>query len=116
MYIRQTTTQHKSDGVIYQIYRLVESTRIGNTVRQHALLNLGSHYPILREQWGALTDEPELYCRSSLRAAKEEAMDSQCEQRFVEKMKALAEGLPKKGRTKNHDQARHIFLSLPVGF
>jgi len=56
MYIRQTTTQRKSDGVIYQTYRLVESTRIGNKVRQHTLLNLGSHYPIPREQWGALTD------------------------------------------------------------
>jgi len=56
MYIRQTTTQRKSDGVIYQTYRLVESTRIGNKVRQHTLLNLGSHYPIPRKQWGALTD------------------------------------------------------------
>jgi len=56
MYIRKTTTQRKSDGVIYQTYRLVESTRIGKAVRQHTLLNLGSHYPIPREQWGALTD------------------------------------------------------------
>jgi len=59
MYIRQTTTQRKSDGVIYQTYRLVESTRMGNKVRQHTLLNPGSHYPIPREQWGALTDRIE---------------------------------------------------------
>jgi len=56
MYIRQTTTQRKSDGVIYKSHRLVESTRIGDKVRQHTLLNLGSHYPIPRKQWGALTD------------------------------------------------------------
>jgi len=56
MYIRQTTTQRKSDGSIYRSYRLVESTRIGNKVSQHTLLNLGSHYPIPREQWGTLTD------------------------------------------------------------
>ncbi len=59
MYIRQTTTQRKSDDVIYQTYRLVESTRIGDKVRQHTLLNLGSHYPLPREQWGALTDRIE---------------------------------------------------------
>jgi len=56
MYIRQTTTQRKSDGSIYKSYRLVESTRIGKMVRQHTLLNLGSHYSIPREQWGELTD------------------------------------------------------------
>jgi len=56
MYIRQTTTQRKSDGTTYQSYRLVESARIGDRVRQHTLLNLGSQYPVPREQWGALTD------------------------------------------------------------
>lgn len=56
MYIRQTTTQRKSNGSIYKSYRLVESTRIGKMVRQHTLLNLGSHYSIPREQWGELTD------------------------------------------------------------
>jgi len=33
-----------------------------------------------------------------------EAMDNQCEHRFVEKMKALAYGLSKKGCTKNYDK------------
>jgi len=56
MYIRQTTTQRKSDGTIYHTYRLVESTRIENKVRQHTLLNPGSQYPVPREQWGVLTD------------------------------------------------------------
>jgi GTP cyclohydrolase FolE2 len=56
MYIRQTTTQRKSDGTTYQSYRLVESAHIGDRVSQHTLLNLGSHYPVPREQWGALMD------------------------------------------------------------
>jgi hypothetical protein len=56
------------------------------------------------------TDETELYCHSTLREAKETAMDSQCEKRFVDKMTALTEGLTKKGHTKNYDK-----VTLSIG-
>ncbi|MDQ6997018.1 MAG: hypothetical protein Q9M82_06100, partial [Mariprofundus sp.] len=59
MYIRQTTTRRKKDGSSYSSYRLVDSTRIGNKVKQRTLLNLGADFPLPREQWGDLTDRIE---------------------------------------------------------
>ena len=50
------------------------------------------------------TGEVELYCRSTSRAAKEEAVDSLFVQRFTERMQALSAGLSKKGRTKRYDK------------
>lgn len=50
------------------------------------------------------TGEVELYCRSTSRAAKEEAIDSLFVQRFTEQMQALSDGLSKKGRTKRYDK------------
>ena len=48
--------------------------------------------------------EVELYCRSSSRAAKEEAMDALFVQRFEEGLKQLADGLSKKGCLKRYDR------------
>ncbi len=59
MYIRQTTTRRKKDGSNYQSYRLVDSTRIGNKVKQRTLLNLGTGFSLPREQWGDLTNRIE---------------------------------------------------------
>lgn len=59
MYIRQTTTRSKKDGSSYQSYRLVESFRIGNKVKQQTLLNLGAEFSIPREYWGELTNRIE---------------------------------------------------------
>ncbi|MBL0011919.1 MAG: hypothetical protein IPP22_15015 [Nitrosomonas sp.] len=43
MYIRQTTTRFKRRH--HTVYRLVESFRIGNKVKQQTLLNLGASFP-----------------------------------------------------------------------
>ena len=59
MYIRQTTTRSKKDGSTYQSYRLVESFRVGNKVKQQTLLNLGTEFPIPRDSWGELTNRIE---------------------------------------------------------
>jgi len=59
MYIRQTATRRKKDGSSYQSYRLVDSTRMGNKVKQRTLLNLGSDFSLPRDQWSALTDRIE---------------------------------------------------------
>ena len=55
MYIRQTTTLRKKDGSSYQSYRLVESIRVGEKVKQRTLLNLGAEFSVARDQWGELT-------------------------------------------------------------
>ncbi len=49
-------------------------------------------------------EEVELYCRSSSRAAKEVAIDSLFQQRFETQIQALADGLTKKGSTKQYDK------------
>lgn len=50
------------------------------------------------------SDEMELYCRSTLRAAKELAMDELFASRFEEKIQALADGLHKKRCLKKYDK------------
>ncbi len=53
MYIRRTSIKSRSTGEPYYTYRLVESVRIDNKVRQKTLINLGRHFEVPREQWGA---------------------------------------------------------------
>ena len=55
MYIRQTSTLSKKDGSTYQSFRLVESVRVGEKVKQRTLLNLGADFSIPRELWSELT-------------------------------------------------------------
>ena len=73
MYIRQTTTRSKKDGSSYQSYRLVESCRTGNKVKQHTLLNLGTEFSIPRDSWAELTGRIEaiLHHQPSLLAIDE---------------------------------------------
>ena len=59
MYIRRTTIKSRQTGEPYYTYRLVESIREGAQVRQRTLLNLGRHFDVPREQWGALVQRIE---------------------------------------------------------
>ncbi len=59
MYIRRTTIKSRQTGEPYYTYRLVESVREGKQVRQRTLLNLGRHFEVPREQWGALVQRIE---------------------------------------------------------
>lgn len=54
MFIRQTRTNNTTTGESYFTHRLVRSERIGGKVRQITLLNLGRHFPTLREDWPLL--------------------------------------------------------------
>lgn len=54
MYIRRTSIKSRRTGEPYYTYRLVESVRVEGKVRQRTLLNLGRHFDVPREQWGAL--------------------------------------------------------------
>lgn len=55
MYIRRTAIKSRKDGGQYYTYRLVESRRTEQGVRQHTLLNLGVDFSLPREQWPDLT-------------------------------------------------------------
>jgi hypothetical protein len=59
MYIRRTTIKSRQTREPYYTYRLVESIREGGRVRQRTLLNLGRHFEVPREQWGALVQRIE---------------------------------------------------------
>ena len=54
MFVRRTQTRRTEDGKPYFSHRLVHSERVGNTVRQRTLLNLGRHFDIPQAQWPLL--------------------------------------------------------------
>ena len=54
MFIRQTRTNNTTTGESYFTHRLVRSERIGGKVRQITMLNLGRHFPVLRDDWPLL--------------------------------------------------------------
>ena len=54
MYIRRTQTRNTTTGERYFTHRLVCSRRVGGTVRQVTLLNLGRHFPVAQEDWPTL--------------------------------------------------------------
>ena len=55
MFIRKTKTKTLADGEAYFTYRLVESVREGQQVKQRTLLNLGKDFAIEPEHWPLLT-------------------------------------------------------------
>jgi hypothetical protein len=59
MYIRRTTIKSRRTGEPYYTYRLVESLRTADGVRQRTLLNLGRHFDVPRERWAALAQRIE---------------------------------------------------------
>lgn len=50
MYIRRTTIKSRHTGEPYYTYRLVETVREGERIRQRTLLNLGRHFEVPRAQ------------------------------------------------------------------
>ncbi len=59
MYIRRTTIKSRQNGEPYYTYRLVESLRTEQGVRQRTLANLGRHFEVPREQWAPLAQRIE---------------------------------------------------------
>lgn len=59
MFIRRTKTRTSDRGEQYYSYRLVDTFRVADGVRQRTLLNLGSRFKFPSEQWKALTQRIE---------------------------------------------------------
>lgn len=71
MYIRRTKTKTLEDGSAYFTYRIVESIRIGDKVKQRTLLNIGADFTIEQAHWPLLTARIEqLQQGSTLRQAE----------------------------------------------
>ena len=51
MFIRTTPTRNSATGETYITQRLLESRRVGGRGRQVTLLNLGRHFPLVKERW-----------------------------------------------------------------
>jgi len=77
MYIRRTSIKSRRTGEPYYTYRLVESVRIGNKVRQQTLINLGRHFDVPREQWAPLARRIEQIIQGELFPSE---LDSQLEE------------------------------------
>ena len=54
VFIRRTQTRRTDDGKLYFSHRLVHAERLGNTVRQRTLLDLGRHFDIPQAHWPLL--------------------------------------------------------------
>jgi hypothetical protein len=54
MFVRQTRTNHSTNGEEYLTFRLVRGQRVAGKVRQVTLLNLGRHFSLAREDWPLL--------------------------------------------------------------
>lgn len=54
MFIRRTNTRNRKTGEAYFTHRLVKTVRVGNSVKQFTLLNLGSHFDVLQDNWPTL--------------------------------------------------------------
>ncbi|MBC7940268.1 MAG: IS1634 family transposase [Chitinophagaceae bacterium] len=54
MFIRRTQTRRRISGEPYSTYRLVEASRVGSSVKQTTLLNLGCHFDLPKSEWPAL--------------------------------------------------------------
>jgi len=60
MYIRSVMIKNHETGKTYTTYRLVESYRnVEGKVRQQALLNLGCHFNLPKQQWKLMADRIE---------------------------------------------------------
>ena len=71
MFIRRTQTRNRVSGEAYCTHRLVETSRVGKTVKQRTLLNLGSQFELNQAEWPALAARIEqlLHGQGSLLAA-----------------------------------------------
>jgi transposase len=97
MFIRRTTIKSRETGEPYYTYRLVESVRTGEAVRQHTVLNLGRHFEVPRAQWGPLVGRIEALLHGQLDLladgldAQWEAMAQQYAARIVGRRGAVAD-------------------------
>ena len=99
MFIRRTQTRSRISGEPYVTYRLVHSARLGNTIKQTTVLNLGSHFDLPQAQWPALAqriDELVRGQRSILEATLPEEVQAFA-QRFAAQIIARTSAVPSLG-------------------
>jgi hypothetical protein len=99
MFIRRTQTRNRISGEPYATFRLVQATRVGKTVKQATVLNLGSHFDLPQADWPALAqriDELVLGQGSMLDSARPEQVEAFA-QRFAAQIIARKPAVPSLG-------------------
>src|SRR5271157_5431170 len=83
MFIRRTQTRSKNSNEAYFSHRLVEAVRVGKTVRQRTILNLGAQLDLPQSEWPVLASRIEevLHGQASLLAP--EPVVEELAQRFA---------------------------------
>ena len=99
MFIRRTQTRSRVAGEPYVTYRLVQTARVGKSVKQATVLNLGSHFDLPQAHWPALAqriDELVGGQRSMLEATLPEQVQAFA-QRFAAQIIARKPAVPSLG-------------------
>lgn len=99
MFIRRTQTHSRISGEPYVTYRLVQSQRVGNAIKQSTVLNLGSHFDLPQSHWPALSQHIDELVRgqgSMLQTTLPEEVQALA-QRFAAQIIARKPAVPSRG-------------------
>ena len=99
MFIRRTQTRNRISGEPYATFRLVQASRVGKSVRQATVLNLGSHFELPEADWPALAQRIDELVRgqsSMLDGALSEQVQALA-QRFAAQIIARQPAVPSQG-------------------
>jgi len=101
MYIRRTSIKSHRTGELFYTYRLFESVRIGDKVRQQTLINLDCHFDVPRERLTPLSQRIETIIQADLFPSQ---LDPQPEKK--------AQYMPTQWLTQDHVDLRDLSLLL----
>ena len=95
MFIRCTQTRSRKSGEPYTTYRLVQSVRTAQGIKQSTLLNLGSHFDLPKDQWPLLAQRIDelLHNQVSLIASTLSEQAQALAQRYTAQLIALRPAL-----------------------
>jgi len=95
MFIRCTQTRSRKSGQPYTTYRLVQSVRTAQSIKQSTLLNLGSHFDLPKDQWPLLAQRIDelLHNQVSLIASTLSEQAQTLAQRYAAQLIALRPSL-----------------------
>ena len=116
MFIRRTQTRSRVTGEPYVTYRLVHSARVGGTIKQTTLLNLGSHFDLPKAQWAELVQRIDELVRgqhSTLEATLPEQVRAFA-QRFAAQLIARQPPVPSLGSAPSTPEAAGRGAAAPA--
>jgi len=114
MYIRRVSTRNKITGEPYFTHRLVRTERVGNTVRQITLLNLGRHFAVAQEDWPLLCARIEEILCGQARLVSFAPELEKLAQLYAAQLLLRQEQSVKPEQGQNATQSRRCFVEVDV--